>query len=91
MAKNSTTSLKKSRGKYELLGSMRSGGGSMTYRDIKRQAIILGMPFPDGTVLVLCLISLTAQVINPILLSSISTMNGWTSNFQKEDMRRMTH
>lgn len=49
MARNSTTSLKKSRGKYELLGSMRSGGGSMTYKDIKRQAIILGMPFPDAT------------------------------------------
>jgi len=49
MAKNSTTSLKKSRGKYQLLGSMRSGSGSMTYKDIKRQAIILGMPFPDAT------------------------------------------
>lgn len=49
MAKNSTTNLNKSRGKYQLLGSMRSGGGSMTYRDIKRQAIILGMPFPDAT------------------------------------------
>ena len=49
MAKNSTTRLKNSRDKYNLLGSMRSGGGSMTYRDIKRQAIILGMPFPDAT------------------------------------------
>lgn len=49
MTKKSTTSLKKSRSKYQLLGSMRSGGGSMTYRDIKRQAIILGMPFPDAT------------------------------------------
>lgn len=49
MTKRSVTKLSKSRGKYELLGSMRSGGGSMTYRDIKRQAIILGMPFPDAT------------------------------------------
>ncbi len=49
MTKKATTSLKKSRSKYQLLGSMRSGGGSMTYRDIKRQAIILGMPFPDAT------------------------------------------
>ena len=28
---------------------MGSGAGSLTYRDIKRQAIILGMPFPDAT------------------------------------------
>lgn len=49
MAKNSTTSLKKSREKYAMLGAMNSGSGSMTYKDIKRQAIILGMPFPDAT------------------------------------------
>lgn len=49
MGKNRTTSLKKSREKYAMLGAMQSGAGSMTYRDIKRQAIILGMPFPDAT------------------------------------------
>lgn len=36
----------KNREKYNFLGNR---GRNMTYKDIKRQAIILGMPFPDAT------------------------------------------
>ena len=40
------TKLNETREKYNLLGAI---GKNMTYKDIKRSAIILGMPFPDAT------------------------------------------
>ena len=44
MAKVKKTSLNKTREKYNFLGI---AGKNMTYKDIKRKAIILGIPFPD--------------------------------------------
>ena len=44
MAKAKKTSLNKTREKYNFLGI---AGRNMTYKDIKRKAIILGIPFPD--------------------------------------------
>ena len=46
MAKPKKTALNKTREKYNFLGV---AGRNMTYKDIKRKAIILGMPFPDAT------------------------------------------
>lgn len=40
------TKLNQTREKYNFLGAI---GKNMTYKDIKRSAIILGMPFPDAT------------------------------------------
>ena len=66
----------------EKLKVMGSGLENMTYKDMKRRAVALGMPFPDA-----CSADYNGLaswihhwIISRIMPSSMNTISGWTSN-----------
>lgn len=91
MAKKKRKDLKApSKEKSNFLGA---SGRNMTYKDLKRKAIILGMPFPDacsaGVFDLLHYIQSSEERPDKSLL--ISTMIGWINNWKRLVIRRMTH
>lgn len=67
----------------EKLKVMGSGLENMTYKDMKRRAVSLGMPFPDACSADYNGLSswdCTIRITSRIMLSSMNMISGWTSN-----------